>query len=115
MPVNKAHGQSEKNLVVMFKILDTAGTPSVTAISPENIAADFSIADTAQGVYDVTIKDFKGPQGLVNVQATAHVISNFASCTARSYSGNDLTVTIKVEDDASSAQDSAVDVRVEAF
>jgi hypothetical protein len=99
----------------MFKILDTAGTPSITAISPDYISGDLSVADTATGVYDVTIKNFKGPRGLANVQATAETISVFASCTARSYSGDDLTVTIKTENDASSATDTSVDVRIEAF
>lgn len=101
--------------VCMFKILDTSGTPTITEFFPSNLAGNIAITDTAQGVYDVVIKNFKGSKGFVKVVATAYVISNFASVTTRSYSGQDLSLTIKVEDDASAAQDSSVDVIVFAY
>jgi hypothetical protein len=100
---------------LMFKILDTTGTPTITEVFPAHMAANIAITDTAQGVYDVVVKNMKGPRGLTKIFATAYVISNFASVTARSYSGNDLSVTVKVEDDASAAQDSSVDVMILAY
>lgn len=106
-------------LIAAFKILDTAGTPTIVAIAPPRDSgqtADFAITDTGVGVYDVVISNFKGPQGVANVQATAHTIGYNAQCTARSYTGEALAVTIKVMDSATpTAQDSSVDVLVIAF
>jgi hypothetical protein len=113
--LNKARGQSDKNLRVLFQILNTGGTPTIVGVDPLMAAGDFSIVDGGAGDYDVTIKNFRGPRGLVNIQATAETISMFASVTARSYSGNDLTFTVSVENDASSASDSSVDVCAEAY
>lgn len=117
MAVNKARGQSDANQVVLFKILDTSGTPSIVNVSPVGAAGDISITDTGVGIYDVVIKNFQGPQQVANVQATAYVIGNFADVTARSYSGADLSITVKTGTAASNytAADSSVDVRVEAF
>lgn len=115
MGLSKTRGQSEGNQVVLFKILNTAGTPTIVAVSPPSMSGDMSITDTGTGIFDVTIKNFKGPQGLANIQATAETTSTMASCSARSYSSDDLSLTIRVEDDASTLTDSSVDVRVEAF
>lgn len=117
MGLKAARGQSDGNQLVLFKILDSAGTPTIVNVSPLSVAGDISIVDTGVGVYDVTIKNFQGPQGVVNAQATPYVIGNFASVTARSYSGADLSLTIKTGTAASdyTAADSSSDVRVEAF
>lgn len=115
MGLNKARGQSDQNQKVLLKILDTAGTPTVVAVSPAQAAGDIAITDTGTGIYDVTIKNFKGQQGVVNVQATPYTTSLMASVSARSYSGDDFSFTIRVEDDASSLTDSSVDVCLEAF
>lgn len=115
MAVGKNKGQSEKNGRILFKILDTAGTPTVVAVSPSRISGDIAITDTGTGIYDVVIKNFKGPQGVANIQATSHTTSTMAACTARSYSSDDLSLTVKVEDDASTLTDSSVDVVVEVF
>jgi len=115
MAINKYKAQSEANQVVLFKILDTTGTPTVVAVSPALASADIAITDTGTGIYDVVIKAFKGPQGVANVQATSYVTSTMASVSARSYSSDDLSITIRVEDDASTLTDSSVDVRVEVF
>lgn len=115
MGLDKARGQSDKNQVVLFKILDTGGTPTIVAVSPLLAAPSISIVDTGPGIYDVTIKNFKGQQGVVNVQANSHVVSTMANCTARSYSGDDLSLTIKVNADEATDTDSSVDVKVEAF
>lgn len=115
MPVNKARGQTDKHLTVYFKILDTAGTPTLVNISPLIAQDDFSVTDTGTGIYDVTIKNCKGARGLVNILATPYTTSTMAAVSARSYSGDDLSLTIRVEDDASTLTDSSVDVRVEAY
>lgn len=115
MGLNKAFGQSEGNRRVLFKILNTAGTPTVVAVSPSGASVDMSIVDTGTGDYEVTIKNFKGPQGVANIQATAETISTFASVASRTYTNNDLAIVIKVENDASTATDGSVDVCAEAF
>ncbi len=115
MALNKARGQSDKNQLVLFKILDTGGTPTIVNVSPLEAAGDITITDTNTGTYDVVIKNFQGPQQAVNVQATPYIISTFASVTARSYSGADLSLTFVVNSDAGSDTDTSVDVRVEAF
>jgi hypothetical protein len=102
-------------MTVFFKILDTAGTPTIVNVSPIGAADDFSIVDTAAGTYDVTIKNFKGPRGATNIVVTPYIISTFASVTARSYSGDDLSLTIVVNTDGGTDTDSAVDVRIEAY
>lgn len=113
--LNKARAQSASNLVVLFKILDTAGTPTIVAVSPSAAAGDISITDTGTGIYDVTVKNFKGQQGVVNAQVTPYTTSLMASTSARSYSSDDFSITIRIEDDASSLTDSSCDVRLEAF
>jgi hypothetical protein len=117
MGLNKARGQSEANQLVKFKILDTGGTPTIVNVSPLAAAGDITITDTGVGIYDVVIKNFQGQQQVVNVQATAYVIGNFCNVTARSYSGADLSLTIKTGTAATdfTAADSSVDVAVEAF
>ncbi len=115
MGIKAARGQSDGNQLVLFKILDSTGTPTIVNVSPPQMAADISITDTNTGTYDVVIKNFQGAQQAVNIQATSYVISTFASVTARSYSGADLSLTIVVNSDAGSDTDTAVDVRAEAF
>ncbi len=115
MGLNKVRAQSETNQKVLFKILDTAGTPTVVNVSPAGAAGDISIVDTGTGIYDVTIKNFKGQQGATNIQATSYTTSTMAAVSARSYSSDDLSLTIRVEDDGSTLTDSSVDVCVEAF
>jgi hypothetical protein len=115
MAVSKARGQSENNNAVLFKILDTAGTPTIVNVSPLNAAGDISIVDTATGIYDVTIKNMQGPQQASNILVTPYVVSTSAAVTARSYSGADLSFTIKVNLDDATDTDSSCDVRVETF
>lgn len=115
MGLNKSREQSRTNQKVLFKILDTTGTPTIVAVSPLIAAVDISITDTGTGIYDIVIKNFKGAQGVVNVQATSYITSTMATASARSYSGDDFSLTIRVEDDASTLTDSSVDVAVEAF
>lgn len=115
MGLNKVKGQAEGLQRVLFRIVDTAGTPSIADVSPSLASVDMSITDTGVGIYDVVIKNFKGPQGKANVQATSETTSTMAACTARSYSGDDLSLTIKVEDDVSTLTDSSVCVIAEAI
>lgn len=117
MAVKSVRGQSDGNLSLHFKILDTAGTPSIVNVSPVSMASDISITDTGVGIYDVTVKNFQGPQQAVNVQVTPYVIGNFATVTARSYSGADFSLTIKTGTAVTdfTAADTSSDVRLEAF
>lgn len=115
MAINKAQGQRDKHMCVLFKILDTAGTPTIVDVSPGGAAPDVSIVDTGTGIYDVTIKNFKGPRGVANVQVSPYITSTMAAVTARSYTGDDLALTIHIENDTSADTDSSSDVRVEAF
>jgi len=115
--VRSARGQSDGNLSVHLKILNTAGTPTVVNVSPLSVAGDISITDTGVGVYDLTIKNFQGPQSVVNVQVTPETIGNFACVTARSYSGADFSFTVKTGTAVTdyTAADTSSDVRLEAF
>lgn len=115
MSMNKAHGQSEGNQVVLFKLLDTGGTPSIVQVSPAGAAGDISVADTATGRATVTIKNFKGQQGAANVQATTLTTSVWCSVVSLSYSGDDLSFELSSENDASTLTDTSVYVRAEAF
>jgi hypothetical protein len=115
MGLDKARGQSDGNQKILFKILDTSGTPSIVKVSPPSAAGAISIVDTGPGIYDVTIKNFKGPQGAVNVQVSSEVISTMANCTVRTYTGDNLALTIDVNNDAGTDTDSSVDVCAEAF
>lgn len=115
MAVNKARGQTDKHMAAFFQILDTAGTPTIVNVSPLGAAGDIAITDTGTGIYDVVISNMKGPRGVSNVIATSYVTSTMATVSARSYTGDALAITIRVEDDASTLTDSSVDVRVEAF
>jgi hypothetical protein len=103
-------------LIAAFKILDTAGTPTIVNIAPPaSQTSDFAITDTAQGVYDVVISNFKGPQGVAVVFATPQTINLSATCTAQSYTGDALALTIKTVDDAHSATDTSSAVLVLAY
>lgn len=115
MPVNKAKAQLEGNLKVLFKLLDTSGTPSITGVAPKTAVNDISVVDTATGRATVTIKNFKGPQGVVNIQLTPQTTSLMCAAVSRSYSGNDLSFEISIENDASTLTDASVDVCVEAY
>ena len=114
MPVSKAAGQSQKNLRVLFKILNTAGTMTVVTVSPLIAAGDLSITKTSTGIYVVTIANFKGPQGAVNVQASAYTSPNTAS-VARAYTADSLALTVTVVDDTHTVQDDSVDICAEAY
>jgi hypothetical protein len=115
MGLNKARGQSENNQKVLFKILDTGGTPTIVGVSPLIAAGDITITDTATGIYDVTVKNFQGPQQVVNVQAITYIVSTSVAVTARSYSGADFSFTLKVNLDDATDTDSSIDVCVEAY
>ncbi len=79
------------------------------------MAPDIAITDTGTGVYDLVISNFKGPRGYAHVFATPQTDSLFASVSAKSYSGDALSITVNVNDDASTATDSSVDVLVLAY
>lgn len=115
MSVKAARGQSDNNQLVMFQLLNTAGTPSITVVSPTAMVSDVSVVDTAQGRATVTIKNFQGPQSAVNIQLTPRTSSLMAAAVSVAYSGADLTFEISVEDDTSALQDASIDVRAEAY
>lgn len=82
---------------------------SITDVSgPLPQATDVTITDTGTGDYIITINPFRGPRGVVWGVATAQTISMFASLTDFTYTGDSLAVTVKVENDASTASDSIV-------
>ena len=115
MSVSKGFGQYGGIQKVSFKLLDTAGTPSITGVFPRAAASDISVVDTATGRATVTIKNFKGQQGVANIQLTPQTTSLSAAAVSRSYSGDDLSFEISVEDDSSTLTDSSVDVSVEVY
>lgn len=115
MGLSKARGQSDRNEKLLFKLLDTAGTPTIVGVCPLAAAVDISVVDTGVGRYTVTIKNFKGAQGVANIQLTPHTTSLSAAAVSRAYTGANLAFEISVEDDASTLTDSSVDVCVEAY
>lgn len=78
-------------------------------------AAQVTSAATATGVRTLTIKNFKGPKGRAVAIITCGTISVFASVTDKSYSGNTLTVVVKLEDDASTATNAPFDYLILAY
>ena len=79
---------------------------SVTGTTSQD--ADVTLTDTGSGDYIITVNPFLGPKGEIYWQATTGLISTFASVTATAYTGDSLAVTIKVENDASTATDAIV-------
>lgn len=71
-------------------------------------ASDVSITDTGTGDYIITVNPFRGTRGIAWGVATAQTISMMVSLTAFTYTGDSLAVTVKVENDASTASDSIV-------
>lgn len=115
MSMNKAAGHTERNQRILFRLVDTAGTPSITGVSPAHVAGDVSVVDTAAGRATITIKNFKGPQGIANIILTPHTTSLMCAAVSRSYSGDNLSFEISTENDASALTDSSVDCQVEVF
>lgn len=113
--LNKSMGQWAPAGMVAFKILDTAGTPTITEVFPANAAGDISIVDGGDGDYDITIQNFKGVNAMARVFANAETISLFTSPVDIAFSGDSLTFTIKVEADDSTATDSSVGVLVVSY
>jgi hypothetical protein len=113
--VGKAKGQTDKNMYLVFQLLNTAGTPSVVNVSPAGVAADISCSATATGRISVTIKNCLGPQGFAHIQATPVASPRMSGVVSPSYSGADLTFEIKTVDDTNTAQDTTVNVRVEVY
>jgi len=98
--------------VIFGSVLDTAGTPTLQQLSGDQLdQACVSITDTATGVYDIAVTNFRSGNGYLFGYATSRTISTFVSCTAKAYtaSTDTATFTFKIEDDASSATDSSFD------
>lgn len=90
-------------------IVVASGGASITRVSGDTLQdGDVTSAATGTGDYIVTINPFKGPKGEVYGVATTGTISVFASITDMTYTNDSLAVTVKVEDDASTATDAAV-------
>ncbi len=113
--VRKARGQSERNQKVLFQLVDSTGTPSIAKVSPLAAAGDISVIDTNPGLAAITIKNFKGRQGGVNIQLTPRTTSLMSAAVSVSYSGENLAFTFSTENDASTLTDSTVDVSVEVY
>lgn len=98
---------------VFGSVLDTAGTPTLEQLSGFALSdqAQVTIADTAPGVYDISVTNFRGMNGYLMGYATSRTISTMVSCTAKSYAANTdtATFTFKIENDASTATDSSFD------
>jgi len=107
---SQRHRKADLNgLEVWMLISFSGGTPSLTRASGDTFQdADITLTDTGTGDIIVTINPFKGPKGEVYGVATTQTISTFANITALTYTGNSLAVTVKIEDDASTATDANV-------
>ena len=92
-----------------------AGTPTLTRATGGNLEdADISITDTGSGDLLVTVNPFRGPKAEVYGVVTTGTISVFASITAFTYTGDSLAITVKIEDDASTATDANVFLHIYA-
>lgn len=79
---------------------------SITNVSgPLDQTADVTITDTGTGDYILTINPFRGNRGIAWGVATTQVISTMVGLTDFTYTGDSLAVTVKVENDASTATD----------
>jgi hypothetical protein len=103
---------------IAFKILDTAGTPSIVHVMPPlGFAGDVTITDDGTGKYTVSIAQFKGPQGVaipIAVPLSTAAAALFAVVGTPSYSGETLSFAIAVLS-SSTLVDSSVFVAVDAF
>ncbi len=114
--INKAAGQTAANMRVLFQLLISSGTVSISKVSPVSAAADISVSDGGAGLSTVTIKNFKGPQGAANIQLTPQVTSTMAAAVSVAYTGDNLAFIVSTENDASTLTDDVpVDVVVEAY
>jgi hypothetical protein len=115
--VNKTHAQSESKLEVSFTLAISGGTPTITNVFPACAAGDVEMTtDGGAGLTVVTIKNFKGPRGIYNIQLTPKVTSMMSAVVSDSYSGENLVFTVSTENDASTASDNVpVFVKAEAY
>lgn len=79
--------------------------------------AQVTLSRTSTGIYVLTVRNFRGPNGQVNVIVTTGTTSLNVNWTAKSYTTNTDTVaiTISIEDDASTATDASFDFQFTAF
>jgi hypothetical protein len=108
------HRRADLNGLELFAIITSGGAAITSSSGANSHDADVTCAATGTGDYVLTINPFKGPKGEVYWQASTDVISTSASVTDRTYTGDSLAVTIKVESDASTATDAAVSVHLYA-
>lgn len=102
------------NLNGLEAFIDVASAAaSITSASGPH-RTDYSVSKTGTGDYSLVLSNFRGPRGLAWVTANSQTISTFVSVTSVSYSGQDLTIVLKIEADDSTATDAAVFVHVYA-
>lgn len=100
-------------LDIAFRVLNTAGTPSITNVSPPLAqAADVSVVDTDPGEYTITINPFRGPLGYAYVFMTAQTAGLITTLSSGpTYTNDSLAFAILVTSNATRT-DASVLVRV---
>ena len=112
--MSNRHRRADLNGLELWCVVDTA-TPAVTRATGMNANdADISFTDTGAGDMVMTINPFRGPKGEAYGVATSMTISTFCSITAFTYTADSLAVTIKIENDASTATDAPIIVHLYA-
>jgi len=113
---NKNRALSENMMEVRLQLLISGGSVSIDKVFPREAAGDISVSDGGAGLSTITIKNFKGPKGEYNIQATPRVTSTMTALVSDSYTGDDLAFTVSTENDASSATDNVpVDILIGAW
>lgn len=116
MAINKARGQSDEIMEVLFVLTISGGAVSIVGVFPPVAVNDISVADGGAGLSTITIKNMKGKQGQANVQLTPRTTSMMSANVTPAYSGEDLSFVVSTESDASTATDNvSVDVQVKAY
>lgn len=92
----------------------TLGVTSGEAISDQ---AQVTLSRTSTGIYVLTVTNFRGPNGGLNVLVSPGTTSLSAAWTTKTYTTNTDTVaiTISIEDDASTATDASFDFQFTAY
>jgi hypothetical protein len=113
---NKNRALSENMMEVRCQLVISGGSVSIGKVFPPAAAGDISVSDGGAGLSTITVKNFKGPKGEYNIQATPRVTSTMTAIVSDSYTGANLAFTVSTENDASTATDNvSVDLLLNAW
>lgn len=100
-------------------VVVAGGAITSTALSGEAISdqAQVTVTRTATGVFTIAVSNFRGENSVVNALVTTGTTSLNVNWTAKTYTANTdtVTVTVSIEDDASTLTDASFDFQLTAY